>query len=194
MRLHRNFEFLYAVSVTSLKLLTVAAPVDILIADNIRAADLAAAVERALAGRLKSQTVEMIRMDATMPTQIEAEAIQKECDYVIYTNVSHKKGGGGGFGGMLGKVSSAVAMAAEGGTGGGDGREASQGNATPATVSAGVKSKDELTLDLRVQTSANASPVTARQFKAKAKSAGEDIISPVVEQAAQAVLAAASTK
>jgi hypothetical protein len=163
------------------------------VAEHIRAADLAAAVEGTLAGRLKSPNVEMVRIDATMPSQIESEAKQKECDFVVYTNVSHKKGGGGGFGGMLGKVSDAVVMASGGDAGNGDG-QASSGNATAATVSAGVKSKDELTLDLRVQTPGSASPTAARQFKAKAKSAGEDIISPVAEQAAQVVLAAAATK
>lgn len=164
------------------------------VAEHVRAADLAAAVENTLALRLKSSSVEMVRINATMPSQIESEAKQKECDYVVYANVSHKKGGGGGFGGMLGKVSSAVVMASGGDTGGDDAGTMPRGDVTAATASANVKSKDELTLDLRVQAPAGASPATARQFKSKARSAGEDIISPVVEQAAQVVLAAASTK
>ncbi|MBC7930966.1 MAG: hypothetical protein H7Z38_10435, partial [Rubrivivax sp.] len=164
------------------------------VAEHIRASDLAAAVENTLALRLKSSSVEMVRINATMPSQIESEAKQKECDYVVYANVSHKKGGGGGFGGMLGKVSSAVVMASGGDTGGGGAEATPRGDVTASSASANVKSKDELTLDLRVQAPAGASTATARQFKSKAKSAGEDIISPVVEQAAQVVLAAAATK
>ena len=65
--------------------------------------------------------------------------------------------------------------------------------ATTAIVSAtslsgNVKSKDELTLDMAIVSTANNSSVLAKQFKAKAKSNGDDIISTVVEQAAQAIV------
>lgn len=162
------------------------------VGDNISAADLSAVVAGALAARLSGSNVETVRIEAMMPQQIEAEAKQKECDFVVYANASHKKGGGGGFGGMLGKVTSVVATASVGEMGG-DG-QTSSGNATTATVSARVKAKDELTLDIRVQKSGGASSPVAQQFKAKAKSAGEDIITPVVEQAAQVVLVAAAVK
>lgn len=58
-------------------------------------------------------------------------------------------------------------------------------------MSAGVRRKDELTLDVKLQAPGNASPAAARQFKSRAKSSGEDIITPVVEQAAQMILDAA---
>ncbi|HYH87151.1 MAG TPA: hypothetical protein VEX60_16985, partial [Pyrinomonadaceae bacterium] len=162
------------------------------VAEHINASDLAAAVGNTLAARLSSSNVEVVRIEATTPFGIDAEAKRKECDFLIHANVSHKKGGGG-FGGMLGKVSSAVAMSG-GGYAGSDEQGGAGGNASAARVSASVKSKDELTLDLRVQSPTGASPGTERQFKAKAKSAGDDIISSVVEQAAQVVLGAAATK
>jgi hypothetical protein len=49
-----------------------------------------------------------------------------------------------------------------------------------------VKPKEELTLDIKLQNGATAT--LTKQFKAKAKSAGEDIISPIVEQAATALV------
>lgn len=166
------------------------------VGDGMSAADLAAAARNTLAGYLKSPAVELVALEAKLPSEAEAEAKQKECDFVIYATVSHKKGGGGGFGGMFGKVvAPAVGQVGIGHTGSTAGNVAGQ-VATTAVVSAGtmsanVKQKDELTLDVKLQSPGNASPAAARQFKSKAKSAGEDIITPVVEQAAQMILDAA---
>ena len=146
------------------------------VGDNMSATELAAAVRSALAARLKSATVEVVMLEPF--ANAEADARQKECDFIVYANLSHKKGGGGGFGGMLGKVGAAAT---------GLGRtDSASGGAT-----ANVKAKDELTLDIKLQAPGTTAPVAPSQFKAKAKSAGEDIITPAVEQAAQMILAAA---
>jgi hypothetical protein len=161
--------------------------------DGMSAADLAAAVQNTLAEYLKSPSVELVQLEAKLPSQIDAEARQKECDFVVYANVSHKKGGGGGFGGMFGKViAPAVGQVGIGHTGSTAGNVAGQ-VATGAIVSAGsvsanVKQKDELTLGVKVQSPGSATPSASRDFKSKAKSAGEDIITPVIEQAAQMIL------
>lgn len=156
--------------------------------------DLAGAIGNTLADYLKSPNVELVRLEARLPSQADAEARQKECDYVIYTTASHKKGGGGGmFGKALGNIaSSAAGHIPYGGTAG---SAAARGAAitaayTAASVSGNVKSKDELTLDLKLQAPGDVTTV-AKQFKAKAKSDGEDIISPLAEQAAQAIIDAA---
>src|SRR5687767_10525149 len=64
------------------------------VAEGMNAAELAAAVRNTLLQNLKSGNVEVVPIDATGGAAIQAEAQQKECDYVVYTNVSHKKGGG----------------------------------------------------------------------------------------------------
>ena len=161
------------------------------VGEGLSATDLSAAVRNTLAEYLKSPSVELVELESKLPAQIEEEAKRKECDFVIYANVSHKKGGG--FGGMFGKVvAPAVGQVGIGHTGSAAGNVAGQ-VATTAVVSAGamsanVKQKDELTLDVRVQAPGNASAAAARQFKSKAKTSGEDIITPVVEQAAQMIL------
>ena len=166
------------------------------VGDGISAADLAAAAGNTLAEYLKSPAVELVALEAKLPSEAEAEARRKECDFVIYATVSHKKGGGGGFGGMFSKVvAPTVGQVGIGHTGSTAGNVAGQA-ATTAVVSAGamsagVKQKDELTLDVKLQAPGGASPVAARQFKSKAKSSGEDIITPVVEQAAQMIIDAA---
>src|SRR5262249_40884266 len=69
------------------------------VAEGMNATELALAVRNTLLQQLKGTNVEAVPIEAT-GAAIQAEAQQKECDYVVYSNVSHKKGGGG-FGSML---------------------------------------------------------------------------------------------
>lgn len=145
------------------------------VGDNLSAAQLAAAVRGALSASLTSATVEVMTLEAS--ADAEAAARQKECDYVVYASVSHKKGGGG-FGGMFGKVATVASGIGNVGATSGEG----------GSVMSNVKQKDELTLDIRLQALGSAGTAASRQFKSKAKSAGEDIITPTVQQAAQMIL------
>jgi hypothetical protein len=141
---------------------------------------------------LKTPQIEFIQLEAKLPSAVDAEARQKESDFVIYANISHKKGGGGGFGmfkSIAPVLSSIAPVAGMGGSVAGAvaGSVASTAIYTAADVSGNIKQKDELTLDIKVISSSGAVTLT-NQYKAKAKSGGEDIISPIVEQAAQAIV------
>jgi hypothetical protein len=161
------------------------------VGEGISAADLSAAVQNTLMQYLKVPNVEVITLDARLSSAIDSEAKQKECDYVLFINASHKKGGGGGFG-MFSKVlAPAIGATGIGHTGSTAGNIAGQ-VATQSIVSAGnasasVKSKDEITLDVKMQQPGGAAVLT-KQVKKKASSNGEDIITPLVEQVAQAVV------
>lgn len=163
------------------------------VGEGLNAAELAGAIQNTLAEYLKSPNVEIAALEAKLPQTLDAEAKSKECDYVIYAQVSHKKGGGGGFG-MFKKLapvlSSVTPMAGMGGSVAGAvaGQVASTAIYTAAGVAGDVKSKDEITLDIKVNSAGGAAAVLASQFKQKAKSDGEDVISPIIEQAAQAIL------
>jgi hypothetical protein len=155
------------------------------VAEGMNASELALAVRNTLLQQLKGTNVEAVAIEAT-GAAIQAEAQQKECDYVVYANVSHKKGGGG-FGSMLGNSASSIAS----GVGYGHGTAAAvTANAASAVVVQSIKAKDEMTLDVRLERPGSTTPSFAQQFKAKAKSAGEDIITPLVQQAAQAAIQA----
>lgn len=158
------------------------------VGESLNAADLAAAVQNTLITYLKVPNVEVISLEGRLTSAIAAEAQQKECDYVIHTNVSHKKGGGG-FGGMFGQaLGTAIGQTGIGHTGSTAGNIAGQvatrAVVTAATVSANVKAKDELTLDLKLN-KIDGTAALAKVYKVKAKSNGDDIISQIVEQAAQ---------
>jgi hypothetical protein len=73
------------------------------------------------------------------------------------------------------------------------GQVATQAIVTATSMSANVKSKDELILDIRVN-KPGAADVLTQQFKAKAKSNGDDIISQVIEPAAQAIVSTVGSR
>jgi hypothetical protein len=161
------------------------------VGEGISAADLSAAVQNTLMQYLKVPNVEVITLDARLSSAIDSEAKQKECDYVLFINASHKKGGGGGFGMFSSVIAPAIGRTGIGHTGSTAGNIAGQ-VATQSIVSAGsassnVKSKDEITLDVKMQQPGGAAVLT-KQVKKKASSNGEDIITPLVEQVAQAVV------
>lgn len=159
------------------------------VGEGITAADLATAIQNTLTQFLKVPNVEVVTLDARLASAIEAEATQKECDYILYATVSHKKGGGGfgGFGSVLGGAVGRVGLGGFGNTAANvAGQVATQAIVTASSMSANVKSKDEITLDIKLNKAGTAA--LASTYKAKAKSNGEDIITKVVEQAAQALV------
>ena len=161
------------------------------VAENMNAGNLATAVQATLTEKLKAPNVEAIPIQATVLSQIEAEARQKECDYLVYTTVSHKKGGGG-FGSVFGSTAAQVAAATV--PYGGSTTAAIATNTAASVVVADIKAKDELTVDVRLEKPGAAYPAFAKPFKGKAKSAGEDIVTPPTTQAAQALIEAATKK
>jgi hypothetical protein len=150
-------------------------------ADYVDASALAGAVRNVLVSNLNGATLEVVALEAQQTQGVESEAREKQCDYVLYSTVVHKKGGGGGgFGGFLKK---SAAIAAGGVVASGEGNR--QGG-----VAGSLKAKDELTLEYKLQRGADS--VVANTLKAKAKSDGDDIISQLAGQAAEAVRAAAA--
>jgi hypothetical protein len=166
------------------------------VGEAMNASSLAGAIQNTLSQYLKTPQIELVQLEAKLPSAIDAEAKSKECDFVIYANVSHKKGGGGGmFGKMLGNIAgSAVSSVGYSNTAGAiASHTASTVIYTAASAAGNVKTKDELTLDIKVSSTGGATALV-KQYKAKAKSDGEDIISPIIQQAAQAILDAVVKK
>jgi hypothetical protein len=161
--------------------------------DRLNPAALSEATRKTLISSLTRPTVEAVALTARTPQQAELEAKQKECDFIVYTTVSHKRGGSGGLGGLLSKAAPIAEMMTTGGAGGLGTDSGGAENATAAGVSKSVKSKDELTLGYKLQ-AVGAAPMQPGTLKAKAKSDGEDLISPLAEQASTAVLSEVTKK
>ena len=162
------------------------------VGEGIKAADLSAAIQNTFIKYLKLPNVEVVSLETMIESAVDSEARSKECDFVIFANASHKKGGGGFgmFKSIAPVLSSVVPMAGAGSAAGHvAGTVASHAIITAASVSSQVKNKDEITLDLKLNKTGG-TPALAKVFKTKAKSDGDDIISQIVEQAAQAIVAA----
>jgi hypothetical protein len=160
------------------------------VGEGVTAQDLAAAVQNTLLQKLKAPNIEVVAIEAKVSSAIDAEAHSKECDFVVSLNTSHKKGGGGfGMFKAIAPVLSSVAPSAgaTAGTGGYIVGSAASEAITATAVAGHMKSKDELTLDVKLNRTGS-TLVFEKVLKAKAKSNGEDIISQVVEQAAQGIV------
>lgn len=165
------------------------------IGEGITATELAAAVKNTFIQYLKVPNVEIVTLDAKLASAIDQEARAKECDFVLYSTVSHKKGGGG-FGKMFGSaLGSAIGRTGIGHTGSTAGniagQIATQSIVSATSVSSQVKAKDEISLDVKVTSLAGAGGLS-KAYKVKAKSDGDDIVSAVIEQAAEAIVASIS--
>jgi hypothetical protein len=156
------------------------------VGEGIAAADLSSAVQNSIGQYMKGTKVEVVPIEAKMAQAQAAEAKEKSCDFVLHATAAHKKGGAGfgGFGRMLSSVAPMM------GAGGVAGHIAGSAIVTAASMSGNMKSKDEISLDLKLQSTTDNSVALAKVLKVKAKSDGEDIISSIIEQAATAILGA----
>jgi len=160
------------------------------------ATSLATAVRDLFVSYLTGPSIRSIPLESRLAPQAALEAGQKGCGHVVIPSVTKKRSGGGAMGGALGQaVGTAAWSLPYGGAASGVGRAAAIGAAQTLSGFAGeTRRKDEITLGYRVgtpETVVNAAPVSN---KAKAKVDGEDLITPLVERAAQDVFASATRR
>ena len=153
-----------------------------------------------LAQYLHGPNVEIVSLASLLPAQIAEEAKQANCDYVVMQSITQiqKKSGFGMLKGAT-MMSSVVPMAGMTRSAGGmmAAATAAQAAATAqqaATISNTVKSKSDVTLDYQLQLPGGAAPVLSNSLKAKADSDGQDVVTPLVEQEATAIMAQITKK
>lgn len=176
-------------------------------------ADVGEPVRQTMIAYLNGPQTELISLTARIPLQVEAEAQQAACQYVLYTSVAQKKGGGG-FGKLLAVAAAAAPIASMmvpgvGGMGGNYGAMmAGQAVASAASAAAAqdaqqqameaingaseqnIKKGDQVSLDYLLMKPGVEEPFAAKSTSAKATQKGEDLLSPLIEQAAIDVLGA----
>jgi hypothetical protein len=162
--------------------------------NGVSITDSALAVRNTFIGFINGPSIEVVALSARLPDQALEEARQSQCDYILYSSLTQKKGGGGMFGKVLGNVAGAAGSVIP--YGGSAGEVAARTAATTAiyttaAIAGSIKAKDEVTLEYNLKsTTGEARQVLANTAKAKAKSDGEDIITPLIEKAAQAIVSA----
>jgi outer membrane lipoprotein SlyB len=144
------------------------------------------------ANSLKAPNVEVISVSTV------DEARQRECDYVLSTSMSVKKGGGGSlFGRAIGNVAGSAAAHIPGGSSAGTAAARSAtiaGVYTTAAIVSSIKAKDEVSLEYKLDATQSQATLVGNKDKAKANSDGEDVVSPMIQRASQAILAALSKR
>jgi hypothetical protein len=158
----------------------------------------AEALRNELAGYLKAPNVEVIPLSARLTAAVSDEARQTECDYVLYSSMSVKKGGGGSmFGRAIGNIAGSAAGHIPGGGSAttGAARSAAIGGVyTTAVIVSSIKAKDEVSLEYKLEPVDRTKQGVANTAKAKANRDGENVVSGLVEKAAGEVIATATKK
>jgi hypothetical protein len=172
--------------------------------------DVSEPVRTMLGQYMAGPSVQLLRLDARIAMQIEAEAAEKGCHYVLQTSlVQKKKASGGNMFRKLAPLASALPM-----LGGGSGMSSMGGMvAAQAVTSAAaqgaqedymaamtgaqqsnVKAGDTLTVEYLLSKTGGAADPTKGSLQAKAKQDGEDVVGPLLEQVATSVLTVALAK
>jgi hypothetical protein len=161
-------------------------------------AQAAEALRKSFAGYLNGPTIEVVALSARLPAQAMEEARQKECDYVLYASMNVKKGGGGSmFGRAVGNIAGSAAGHIPGGgsaTTGAARSAAITGVYTTAAIANSIKAKDELSLQYKLDSVETSKTVLSNNAKAKAKSDGEDILTPLVEASSRTIVSTVAKK
>ena len=135
-------------------------------------------------------------LNAKLEGQFREEARQAGCPYLLLTTLKHvqKKSGGS----MLGKMAAGAAQQGAYEAGVASGSAAGRIAGTAAYGAAGqaaynyavaVHNKDEITLKYRLEKS-DGTVLVEKEDKRKAKSDGEDLLTPMVQQASEAIATA----
>jgi hypothetical protein len=166
---------------------------------------------------MSGPSIEIAALDSRLPQQVQAEAQQKQCDYIMMSGVTIKHSGSSGFGkfmkaGNMAASMTPIGMMAHGASGA---LAAAQAASTAAQVAAQqaaiqaaqqaatsqlaglngqIKQKDDVTVEYHLYPTGQDKSVLDNVMKGKAKTDGEDVLTPMVQQAANNVLTQVSKK
>jgi hypothetical protein len=168
---------------------------------------------------MNGPSVEIAALDSRLPMQVQAEAQQKQCDYILMSGVTIKHSGSGGFGKFMKAGNLAASMTPIGMMAHSAGAIAATQAATMATQAATqmatqaamqaaeqaakgqlsglngqVKNKDDVTVEYQLYPTGQNNAVLANTLKGKAKTDGEDVLTPLIQQAANSVLTQVTKK
>jgi hypothetical protein len=159
-------------------------------------ADGATAVRETLGSYLTGPTLTVAPLQSRLSSQAREEAKQASCKYVVFTSMKleRNKSGGGLFGKIVGEAVQSSAYELRGRAGSTAGRVVASAAASAAAEAArnfasNVKTRDELTFESRMET-LDGAIVVKNSAKAKASSDGQDLLTPMVERAAEAIAGA----
>jgi hypothetical protein len=146
---------------------------------------------------LTGPSLKSVPLDARLASQANEEARQKDCTKILTVTVNRKPAGNGGS--KLGTVARAAGTTAAYIPAPNYGSAVAMGAAVGsaeavAGVASNTRAKDEMTLGYKVVTADGATVLAERSDKAKAKSNGEDLLTPLIAKASEVVAGAVTRK
>jgi hypothetical protein len=177
---------------------------------NNAGADYSTPIRNAIVLLMSGPAIEIAALDSHIPMQLQAEAQQKQCDYILFSSVAvkHQQGGFGKFAKLAGPMASMTPMGAMAhGMGGAMAAQAAASVAAQAAqqqamnqamsqlagFNGQIKSKDDVTVQYSLAQTGQSTPVLQNALQGKAKSDGEDVLTPLLQQTANTVLTQVST-
>jgi hypothetical protein len=180
---------------------------------NNAAADYSTPIRNAIVLLMNGPAVEIAALDSRIAMQLQAEAQQKECDYILYSSVAvkHNQSGFGKFAKMAGPMASMTPMGAMAhGMGGAMAASAASAAASAAAQAAQqqamnqamsqlsgfngqIKSKDTVNVQYQLVQSGQTAAIVQNALQGKAKADGEDVLTPLLQQTANTVLTQVSS-
>jgi hypothetical protein len=160
------------------------------------------AVREMFASFLAGPTLSVTPMTARLKSQVREEAKVAGCGFLLLTTVKHNRKSGNGLlnrmagaAAQQGVYSAGAAVSSSVGAVAGSAVASATNAAASAAASsfAGtVRSKDELELTYRLESAG--APIVEKTEKRKADSDGEDLMTPVVRKASEAIAEAAAKR
>jgi hypothetical protein len=154
------------------------------------ATGVASSVRDVFQSYLTGPSLRSVPLDARLASQAAEEAREKDCPKILIVTVTRKGGGGGGS--KLGAIASAAGTTAtyiplpNYGTAVAVG--AARGGAEAmARMAHGTRKKDEIKITYKVTPADGATLLPMKADAAKAKSDGEDLLTPLISRASEAV-------
>jgi hypothetical protein len=157
------------------------------------AADVGAALRDVFVSYLSGPSIRVVPLDSRLTIQAVQEARQKECPNLLIATLTRKRSGNGGgmFGKVLGQAGTSMVWGIPGGGVGGAIAQgvASAGAQAMSELATTTRAKDEMRLTYRLM-SAEQQPFLQKEERLKASIEGEDLVTPMVQKAAESIATA----
>jgi hypothetical protein len=155
----------------------------------------AGAVRELFTSYLAGPAIQVVPLEARLVSQAAEEARQKQCDGLLMVKLTKKRTGGGLLGTVLGQAAGTAAYYVPFGDGvaGSIARGVTAaGSQAVTTLAASTKAKDEISLEYEL--SSPRGRFGPKTEKARAKVDGEDLLTAVVQRAAEIIVNVTSDK
>ena len=154
------------------------------------AADVGNGARDLMASYLEGPSIKVVALEAKLPSLAAEEAKQKGCEPLLLTSVRRKSGGRPGFMQALSQAAGTASWSLPSGSSPASTiarAGAATGLQTVASLAQSTKAKDEISLEYQLQSADGHVLFGPRTEHQTAKSDGEDLLTPVVARAAEAI-------